>query len=310
MDFKQLRTFSVVAKTQNFTRAAEILNYSQSTVSGQIQALEHDLGIPLFDRLGRGVLLTEEGRRILVYVENLSRIEEEIRAIAQGQDEPAGSLIVGAPESIIAYRLPEVLLKFRALYPKVQLKFAPGSCSEHRTALRLGEIDVAILLEAPIDTDHLITECLMEESIVLVSAPTHPLAQMDKISDSDLADQVFIMVESTQGGWSYREMFENTMILSHIYPSDRLEFSSVEAVKQCAVSGLGIALLPQMTVENEVREKKLAMLHRPSIRLSTHLAWNQQRWISSSMQAFIDVIRQFKAPMRSAKMSRSTRSNV
>lgn len=218
MDFKQLRTFAVVAKERNFTRAAEVLNYAQSSISGQIQALEHELGVPLFDRLGRGVLLTEEGRRILVYVENLTRIEQQIRAIALGNSEPFGTLVVGAPESLIAYRLPKVLLKFRQLYPKVQLKFQPAACSELRTALERGEIDVALLLEAPVRTDSLITECLSDEQIVLVSEQSHPFATMQEVQTADLANQVLLMVESTRGGWSYREIFENQMIQSHTYP--------------------------------------------------------------------------------------------
>lgn len=292
MDFKQLHTFTVVAKEQNITRAAKILNYSQSSVSGQIQALERELGVPLFDRLGRGVLLTEEGRRILVHVQNLSYIEQQIRAVAFGHDEPCGTLAVGAPESIIAYRLPKVLLKFRERYPKVQLRFQPGACSELRTGLERGEIDVALLLEAPVRAENLITECLIEEQIVLVSGLSHPLTTIKSIQEGDLANQVFLMVESTREGWSYREIFENQMIQSHVFPLQRLEFSSVEAIKQCAISGVGVALLPEITVRNEVAEGKLAVLHWTPIRLSTQLAWNKHRWMSSAMQAFMRIIRE------------------
>lgn len=292
MDFKQLRTFAVVAKELNFTRAAELLNYSQSSVSGQIQSLERELGVPLFDRLGRSVLLTEEGSKILVYTEDLSGIEQQIRAIARGQDEPVGTLVVGAPESIIAYRLPKVLLKFRERYPKVQLKFQPGACSGLRTALERGEIDVALLLEAPVHTNNLITECVIDEQIVLAAAPSHPLTIRAKIQEGDLTSQVFLMVEATRGGWSYREIFENQLIQSHIYPLQRLEFSSVEAIKQCAISGLGVALLPEITVKTEITEGKLVMIQWPTIRLSTQLSWNRHRWMSSGMRAFIGIIRE------------------
>ena len=292
MDFKQLHTFAVVAKEQNFSRAAELLNYSQSTVSEHIHALERELGVPLFDRLGRGVLLTEAGKRILVHVENLSGIEQQIRSIALGCDEPCGTLVIGAPESIIAYRLPRVLVEFRKRFPKVELKFQLGTCAELRSSLEVGAVDIALLIEAPVAADNLITEGLINEQIVLVSAPSHPLAEMDAIEAADLTGEVLLMVESTRGGWSYREIFENEMVQTDVRPSQWLEFSSVEAIKQCAISGVGIALLPEITVRHEIADKKLKICGWPSIQIPTQMAWNKHRWISSAMQSFMRVVKE------------------
>ncbi|MCL6444169.1 MAG: LysR family transcriptional regulator [Alicyclobacillus sp.] len=293
MDFKQLHTFAVVAKEKSFTRAAEILNYAQSSVSGQIQALEQELGAPLFDRLGRGVMLTDTGRNILPLVQSLFRIEEEIRAIAFGNKEPSGTLIVGAPESLIAYRLSRMLSEFHKRYPKVHLHFQTGGCAEHRESLQRGEMDVAFLLEAPIVTDGLIMEHLVDERILLVAEPRSPLSSMECIAPSDLAEQVFLMVESTKGGWSYREIFEHQLIQARVYPSKYMEFASVEAVKQCAISGVGIAILPEVVVRKELEERKLVALKWPAIVLPTQLAWNKDRWIPSAMQAFIRSVREF-----------------
>src|SRR4051794_25715284 len=113
MDLRQLKTFRAVADSLSFTRAADALDYAQSSVTAQIRALEDELGVRLFDRLGRRVALTEAGLRLLAYADKmLDLADEAAHAIAEG-DEPSGQLIIAAPETLSTYRLPPLLKQFR-----------------------------------------------------------------------------------------------------------------------------------------------------------------------------------------------------
>ena len=121
MDLRQLKTFQVVATALSFTRAAERLDYAQSSVTAQIRALEEELGVPLFDRLGRRVALTDSGARLLEYADKLLSLADEAYLAIAETDEPTGQLVISAPETLSAYRLPPLLKQFRQKFPRVQL---------------------------------------------------------------------------------------------------------------------------------------------------------------------------------------------
>src|ERR1700743_2802233 len=127
LDLRQIRTFTEVARTRSFTKAAAQLYYAQSSVTAQVHALEQDLGSPLFNRLGRQVELTEAGRRFLSYAEKLICLAEAARMAVQQNGEIAGPLVVSASESLLTYRLPELLRTFQSTYPDVQLMLHTNS---------------------------------------------------------------------------------------------------------------------------------------------------------------------------------------
>src|SRR5216117_1031860 len=113
MDLRHLTTFRTVANLMSFSRAATSLDYAQSTITLHIQSLEDELGVPLFNRIGKKIELTEAGHRLLRYSERLLDLAEETVAGVSGQDDVSGTLTVGAPETICTYRLPQVLRQFR-----------------------------------------------------------------------------------------------------------------------------------------------------------------------------------------------------
>src|SRR5215216_4831156 len=121
MDLRQLKTFQTVAETLSFTRAAELLDYAQSSVTAQVRSLEDELGVRLFDRLGRRVRLTDSGDRLLEYAAKILNLADEARLAVSDSSEPSGQLIVAAPETLSTYRLPPLLKQYRALFPRVQL---------------------------------------------------------------------------------------------------------------------------------------------------------------------------------------------
>ena len=150
MELRQLQTFREVAKTLSFTRTAATLNYAQSSVSAQIQTLEEEFGVALFDRLGRRIILTAAGQRLLHYADKICALVDEALVAVPGDQEPAGILTIGAPETLCAYRLLQVVEAFRRCYPKVDIIFRPSPTAEDwDTLLGEGMADAALILNEP-----------------------------------------------------------------------------------------------------------------------------------------------------------------
>lgn len=291
MELKYFYTFRAVAKELNFTKAAHALNYSQSSVSAHIQALEEEFGVPLFERLGKNVVLTDAGRRMILGAEKIISCYEEMKNSVPGGEVPSGTLTIGAHESQCAYRLTPVLSKFRSLYPQVQLIFRPIISDEHiQILIGKGVLDAAFLLSPHKDSQDLIVEPLIQERILVISHPNHRLAGKPGILPSDLNDETVL---TTEQGCNYRQIFEQMLSSNGVHMGTKIEFSSIEAIKQCVIAGLGIAVLPEMTVEKELKQGMIVALSwgGENFPIATQLAWHKDKWISPALKAFIEIVR-------------------
>ncbi|RBN41035.1 LysR family transcriptional regulator, partial [Priestia megaterium] len=123
IEIKQLITFKTAAENLNFTYTAKILNFAQSSVTAQIKALENELETPLFERLGKRLVLTEAGREFKRYADKMIQLTKEAKNAVSGVEEPAGTLIIGSSESQCTYRLPPILKEFKDQFPKVKMIF-------------------------------------------------------------------------------------------------------------------------------------------------------------------------------------------
>jgi DNA-binding transcriptional LysR family regulator len=291
MELRQLATFRTVAATLNFTRAAEALGYVQSSVTAQIQALEEELGMPLFDRLGRRVMLTDAGRRLLIYADKMVNLAEEARAAVCEGKEPMGTLVISAPETLCTYRLPGLLREFRTRYPRVRLVLRPAPFSELRRLVAEGALDVAFVLEEPAPSPaSLRVEPLLTEALVLIAPPEHPLAARRHVVAADLEGEQMLLTET---GCSYRNLFERVLAASGVRPVATLEFSSIEAITRFVMVGMGIAVLPEVTVAAAIAEGRLAALRWAGgeLRIETQIIWHKDKWISPALAAFLETAR-------------------
>ncbi|MGD0733566.1 MAG: LysR family transcriptional regulator [Terracidiphilus sp.] len=291
MEVRQLQIFRILAEELNFTRTAEKVHTVQSNVTAQIKALEEELGVPLFDRLGRRVTLTDAGRNFLPFAgQALAAMEQGQRAVQTGA-EPSGPLRIGAPESVLTYRLPQVLRAFRRRFPHVELIFRPYSDATLALKLEAGKFDMAIhMADLPL-SPALKSIRLRTERVFLFADPTHPLANHATVKPADLAGQNLLL---TEAGCGYREKLDRAMALMNIRPANITEFSSVEAIKQCVAVGMGLGLLPAIVVSREIRQHQLKALHwaGPSLDIATNIVWHKDKWISSAMAAFIDIVKE------------------
>ncbi|MCM3258146.1 LysR family transcriptional regulator [Paenibacillus lautus] len=294
MELRQLITFRTVASTLNFSRAAEVLSYVPSNVTMQMKALEDELGVRLFDRLGKQLVLTTAGQRFLTHVQSVLDQLEEAKTVVHDNEVLSGTLTISANEVICAYRLPAVFQLFRSRHPGVRLIFRSVPNQELKQTLFEGSADVVFMLDEPIRSSGLAVEPLLEETFRLFAAPDHPLAKRTVLRLEDFHEEVFLTNEK---GCPYRTMFDRSFEKEGIDSITYLEFQSAEAIKQCAISGIGIAFLPEIVVEAEVERGELVALpwQIPDLQVYTQMLWHKDKWLSPIMMSFIEAAREILA---------------
>jgi DNA-binding transcriptional LysR family regulator len=305
MELRQVQTFRAVAEELSFSRAAARLGYVQSSVSVQVGALERELGVPLFDRLGRRIRLTDAGEVMLANSRKLLALAEETKqAVVDagvGSGEVTGSLTVSAPETLITYRLPILLALYHERHPKVRLSVRPSSIGRlvgpARKAVEDGTVDVAFVLDEPLEERvrlaDLAVETLAVEDITVIAPAYHALVYSPAVLPQDLHGETVLLPEAPESGCAYRGQFERQLGSARVLPAETMEFQSIEAVKQCVAAGMGVSVLPNVTVSAELKAGKLAALHwEEPFEVLTQMSWNKGRWKSPALGAFLETSRE------------------
>ncbi|MFL0498482.1 LysR family transcriptional regulator [Priestia megaterium] len=288
MEIRHFVTFKKVIETGSFTQAAEHLGYTQSTVTTHIQALEEHLGGPLFDRMGRKIKLTDIGSKLLPYVKEVLDTYEKIESITTDGEDIRGDLKIAAPESLTVYRLEPILKEFRNNFPHVNISLSNATCGDNKRSILNGSADVAFVMMPEFQDSDLIVHSLLDEPIVLVGSPDCSLNILDNSYKNQKISECFLANEKE---CSYRVMFEEYLGVRGIVPSQTMELWSIEAIKRCVRSGLGIACLPLMTVEDEIKEGRLKMIPCDGgfKQIFSQVAYHKNKWISPALSAFINI---------------------
>lgn len=300
MELRQLRAFVAVARESSFTRAAADLNLVQSAVSAQVKALERELGVPLFDRLGRRVVLTDAGKDLFGYAVRMLDLADEVHAAIQPgtADVISGTLAVGASETLCIYRLPDLFRAFRARHPEVDLRFRPVPYGDLRGLVRDGTLDAAFLLEEPVVEENIAADTLVRDPLLLVAPPDHPLAGRARVGLEELSGEPMLL---TDAGCLYRRRFERELAKAGVRPGRVLEFDSVEAIKRCVVAGLGVSILPAVTVRDELEDGELVRLgNETGLVVDTQVVWYKGRWRSPALDALLAASREVLRAGRTA----------
>jgi DNA-binding transcriptional LysR family regulator len=182
-----------------------------------------------------------------------------------------------------------VLKLFRKRYPKVNLFFQPDSQERLADALETGKLDLAISMSRRFGGPQLSAISMRKEDIYLFSTPDHPLSKGRKVYPKDLINQTLLLTET---GCGYRMMLEMQLASEQVRPESITEFSSIEAIKQCVAVGMGIGLLPEIVIANELKKRQFAVLNWQAAKMSmeTSIVWHKDRWVSPAMRAFLDVV--------------------
>ncbi len=289
MDIHRLRTFKTAATLLNFNRTAEMLNYSQSTVSTQIKSLEDEVGVLLFERIGKQLSLTDAGRKMLRYSLKLLAIHEEALSDISGRRDMDGMLTIRAPQTVATYHLPPVLGEFQTRFPKIRFDITSCALYSLEHELQIGTVDLAFLLAESVRGANLNVEMLTVEQLVLVAGPGHPLCGRKHIGYEELREQHIFLPKADCG---YRMSFEQSLMGERAEPVLTLELNSIEAIKKCVAAGMGVTVIPEIAVRDELRQGELVGLDwREASEVAVLMIWHKEKWISPTLGAFMETMR-------------------
>jgi len=288
---RQLRTFKTVADLTSFSAAAQRLKLSQPSVSYQVKELEETLGLPLLDRLGKRVQLTEAGnvlynyaRRMLDVLDEATVVIEEMRGIQRG------TLRVGASTTVGIYLLPAALGAFKKLHPGLVISLEIGTRARVQDQVLRNELDLAVVGPALKDPELAIIPFLSDE-LVVVAPAGHPLAGRRGLTLKDLADQPFIMREAASGS---RLSLEKAARKAGAKLRVAMELGSNGAIKHAVESGLGLAVISRYAAALEFSSGRLVELDVRGfpIRRDWHIVHLRRRKLPASVHAFIDFLKE------------------
>jgi DNA-binding transcriptional LysR family regulator len=243
-----------VAHHKSFSRAAESLFLTQPSVTARIQSLERELGERLFERTGRSVTLTDAGIAFMPHAQRaLTAVQEGTDAIEAVRHGDVGSIRIGASSTVATYVLPALLKRFREARPRVHIYMNTGATEDIIEKLLAGEIHVAVtrLTQHPeIESVH-----IYNDDLALVVAPKHPFAARGRVSIAEAGREPFLFFAR---GSSYHGLIYSTFLRSGVVPEAVMELDDMEATKHMVEAGLGVAILPVVTIAGDVKNGELA----------------------------------------------------
>lgn len=299
MDFR-LIVFRAVARRQSFSRAAEDLHLSQPAVSKHIQLLEAEWSARLFHRLGNRVELTDAGRILADYAERMAVLTEEVRRVlAEMAGLQRGYLRLGASTTPGLYLLPEVLARFQARYPGVEVTLAISNSADVARRVLNAEFDLGFV-GAPAEAPGLQVRPFAEDEIILIVPPGHALAQSSSLAPEVFAGVTLILRETGSGT---RQLVEAQLAQLELRPRRTMELPGCEAVKRGVAAGLGVAFVSRHTVTLEVAHNLVCAPEIPAWRFSRRLyalTRKDARPTAASL-AFLALVLQETSTSRSAR---------
>ena len=287
---RQLRTFKTVADLTSFSLAARRLEMSQPSVSYQVKELEETLGLPLIDRLGKRVQLTEAGTILYGYARRmLDVLDEATLAIEEMRGIKRGTLRVGASTTVGIYLLPAALGAFKKLHPGLVISLEIGTRARVQEQVLRNELDLAVVGPALKDAELAIVPFLSDELVVIAPAG-HRLAGKRGLTLKDLAGEPFVMREAASGS---RLSLEKAARKAGAKLTVAMELGSNGAIKHAVESGLGLAVISRYACALEFSTKRLVELDVRGfpIRRDWHIVHLRRRKLPTSVQAFIEFLK-------------------
>ena len=282
MDLAELRIFKAVAEEGSVTQAATRLNRVQSNVSARLTQLEESLGVALFHRSGRRLLITAEGTRLLDYADRLLQLADEAQASVRSEQTPSGTLTIGSMETTAAARLPQVLAAFHKQHPQVDLVLDTAPTDQLLQGVLQHRLDVA-LVAAPVDRPELMQQAVFEEELVLLTDCAHRAVRTPR----DVRNRALLVFRS---GCAYRRRLEQWFAEAGVSTARVSEFGTFEAIIGCVAAGMGVALMPKEVLKQRKLARSIQCHELPaSIALvKTLLVWRADVLHHPARQAFAD----------------------
>jgi DNA-binding transcriptional LysR family regulator len=295
MELRQLRYFVAVAHKRHFTQAAEELSLAQPALSQQIQQLERELGVVLFERTSRRVRLTSAGEALLVRAERiLAEVEWAQMEMQEYTGLARGRVVLGALQFLEAFRFPALLSRFHTRYPGIEIILREEATERLLELLNTGQLDLTIIQimdeswPLELTASSIVTERLLTEELVLVVAPNHALAHHQKVTVEELRDEPFVLFKPGSG---LRHTIIQSSMAAGFTPRILFESGELGTIRSLVAEGLGVSVLPRSVAEAPGREVAIVSLGPPPPVRTLLLAWHTNVYHAPAAAAFLSFIR-------------------
>lgn len=263
MEIRNLKTFLKVAALQNFTQASRELGYSQSNVSAQIQQLEREIGVPLFNRIGRNVSLTQYGEELIPYAHKVVSLSMHMENFLKSDEELGGTIRIGIVESLFESFMEDTLIKYHQRFPRVKVEITVDATATLKDYLQQGILDAACLIDDPLPLTEWNCWYTVNVPVVIVANPSHPFSSSHRIELEELNGQEFILMEESA---PYSVHFLSIITDHQVELKPFLKLQSTNMARRLVERELFLSLLPLYTVQLAVEQGHIRILQIPELK--------------------------------------------
>ena len=305
MEIRQLKAFLAIAEAKTFTAGARRVNITQAAISMQIRQLEESVGMPLFTRTPRRVILTEAGELLIHRARKILREHDAaIAEIAEIAGAEHGRLRIGSASAMFATaQLPTILEKLKSAFPNAEITVSSGTSQILVDKILHGDLDIAFI-SLPVQTSNIQTELLFSDEIVAIASPKHSLAKEKYISAATLAGEQLILGEK---GGNTRRMIDDFFAAANVRPNVIMELSRQEAITKMVENQMGVGIAGAKNVAKEIREKRLVswLIEGAEIKWDLGLARLRGGYFSPIAKEFVNLCKEnFKEREKELKAAR------
>ena len=291
MELRTINTFLKVASTQNLSKAAEQLGYTQSNVTVQIKKLEKELGLELFERIGKHIYLTDKGKDFIFYANRIIQDAESAMAFSKEETSPTGKLRIGGVESVCTGLLPDLLIEFHKICPNVEVIIKSGPTNALLDMAASNEIDLILTMDHKIYKKEWVCAFEKQEDIIFVTLRKNTSSNKTVLIE-ELIKEPFILTET---GAAYRYELERSLAQMNLQIQPILEIGNTETIINLLKRGMGYSYLPKFTVYNELKSGTLTKVNTNllDVKMSHQLLYYKNKLITKQMEIFINLTQEY-----------------
>lgn len=293
MELRNIKTFLKVADMQSFSHAADFLGYSQSAVTMQIQQLEEELGVKLFDRIGKNIRLTDDGRTFAGHAVKVVKSANDAANSVKEREEITGTLRIGVAESLAMNVLPAALSEFQKRCPGVEviIKTAAADAKDLHSMLTANQVDMVFFLDRLVYNSEWVKVFEIPEPTYFVAPSSHPLASERSVSlDAILSEPMML----TEKSISYRYELEQTLARRGYELHPVLEAGNTDLIVKMLLNSGGISFVPYYAVRDYVKRGQLSLIkcEETDIQVFNQLIYHRRKWMTPQLEIFIDILKE------------------
>lgn len=296
MEIKNLYTLKTILEEGSFANAANRLSYTQSTITFQMRQLEEELGVTLFEKIGRKMVFTQDGKRMLPYINDTIEAFEKLQNIGRDLKDIKGTISIILSESILCYKMEKVISEFHELAPHVELKLKTMSCYDTKQAIVDGNADLGICYDEQEEDERLSIHSLGHVNLILVASQrVTELMGLEQLDFEQQNSQINTSFITDEPDGIFRKQFEKYVKAKGIILNSTIELWNIETIKSLVRSGMGVTFLPDFTVKEELRKNIFVTLPHniPCDKTRAIYVYHKNKYLGKPLQLMIDLLEKY-----------------